>query len=60
MLSKLHMGFYLPTSIRVPQDIGFSKVTMRGEDDNIEHHWDCSEELLQGGRVRGLRRSKRR
>jgi hypothetical protein len=29
---------------------------MRGEDNNIEHHWDCSKELLQGGRLRGLKK----
>lgn len=51
---KWGRGFYLSTSIRVPQDIGLSKVTMGRKDNNIEHHWDCSEELLQGGWIRGL------
>jgi hypothetical protein len=53
-VSKLCRGLYLPTSIWVPQDIGLSKVTMRRQDDNIEHHWDCSEKLFQGGWIRGL------
>lgn len=29
---------------------------MRGEDNNIEHHGDCSKELLQGGRIWGLKK----
>jgi len=29
---------------------------MRGEDNNIEHHGDRSKELLQGGRIWGLKK----
>jgi hypothetical protein len=29
---------------------------MRGQDNNIEHHGDCPKELLQGGRIRGLKK----
>jgi hypothetical protein len=45
---------YLASGVRVTQDISLSEVTMRGEDNDIEHHGDRSKELLQGGRIWGL------
>jgi hypothetical protein len=55
-LCEKYAGFYLPSGVRVPQDISLGKVTMGREDDNIEHHWDCTKELLKRGRVRGLKK----
>ena len=50
---------YLTTSVRVSKHIGLGKVAMRRQDNNIEHHWYSSKELLQVGRIRGLKKVKK-
>ena len=50
---------YLTTSVRVSKHIGLGKVAMRRQDNNIEHHWYSSKELLQIGRIRGLKKVKK-
>lgn len=56
---KFVKKLYLTTSIRVSQHIGLGKVSMRRQDNNIEHHWNSSKELLQVGRIRGLKKVKK-
>lgn len=47
---------HLTTGIRVSKHVGLGKVAVWRQDNNIEHHWNTSKELLKVGRIRSLKK----